>query len=75
MFTQLYSVNKMQDTPRPMPKSHDFEKDNDVTHLERVTSETPPGEVEKGQRLAPIVSNGPVVHEKVGHTIKLRHGH
>jgi hypothetical protein len=75
MFTQLYTVNKMQDTPRPIRRSHDIEKDNDVTHLERVTSETPPGEIEKGQRLTPIVSNGPVVHEKVRHTSQLQNGH
>ncbi|KAH7088754.1 major facilitator superfamily domain-containing protein [Paraphoma chrysanthemicola] len=66
MFSQLYTVNKMQDTPRPMRPSHDVEKhDNDITHLERVTSHTPPSEVEKAQRLTPTASNGPVVHEKM----------
>lgn len=66
MFSQLYTVNKMQEPQRPLRPSHDAEKHEDnVTHLERATSRTPPSEVEKGQRLAPTVSNGPVVHEKV----------
>lgn len=55
----------MQDTTTPPPArySHDAEK-NQVAHLESVASRTPPSEVEKGQ-LAPVVSRGPEVHEKV----------
>jgi hypothetical protein len=49
----------MHDTLR-----HSHEKD-DVTHLERISSGSPHNEVEKGQQLAPTVSNGPIVHEKV----------
>jgi hypothetical protein len=40
-------------------------KGNDVAHLEKVNTHTPPSEMEKGQPLVPIVSRGPVVHEKV----------
>jgi hypothetical protein len=46
----------MHDTLR-----HSHEKD-DVTHLERISSGSPHNEVEKGQQLAPTVSNGPIVH-------------
>lgn len=37
----------------------------DTAQLESVNTRTPPSEVEKGQRMAPIVSRGPEVHEKV----------
>jgi hypothetical protein len=57
---------RMKDSLRPTQHSHDVDKkEQDISHLEMVPSHTPPGEVEKGQKLAPIVSNGPVVHEKV----------
>jgi hypothetical protein len=56
----------MKDSLRPTEHSHDVDKkEQDISHLEMVPSHTPPGEVEKGQKLAPVVSNGPVVHEKV----------
>ncbi|OAL03750.1 MFS general substrate transporter [Phaeosphaeriaceae sp. SRC1lsM3a] len=57
----------MQDAPHPpVRRSHEVEKKgNDVTHLERVTTHTPPSEVEKGQPLAPVTSRGPVVHDKM----------
>ncbi|KAH7356104.1 major facilitator superfamily domain-containing protein [Pyrenochaeta sp. MPI-SDFR-AT-0127] len=55
----------MQDTTLQPPRhSHDVEKDQ-VTHLERAESRTPPSEVEKGNKLAPVVSRGPEVHEKM----------
>lgn len=44
--------------------SPDLEKD-EVNHLENATSRTPPSEMEKGQRLTPVASRGPEVHEKV----------
>jgi hypothetical protein len=68
MFSQLYTINRMHDTTHPPVRhSHEVEKkENDVAHLERVTTHTPPSEVEKGQPLAPVTSRGPVVHEKVG---------
>jgi hypothetical protein len=68
MFTQLYTVNRMQDAPPPpLRQSYDVEKKDDVTHLERVPTHTPPSEMEKGRQieLAPTISRGPVVHEKV----------
>lgn len=57
----------MQDaTQPPVRRSIEMEKKgNDVTHLEKVTTHTPPSEMEKGQPLAPVTSRGPVVHEKV----------
>ncbi|KAF1938415.1 MFS general substrate transporter [Clathrospora elynae] len=64
MFSQLYTTNKMQETPNPGRYSRDSKK-HDVTHLEEVASRTPPSEMEKGQQLAPILSKGPVVHEKM----------
>lgn len=54
----------MQETQPVKHRPHDDEKD-EVTHLENVNSHTPPSEIEKGQPLAPTVSRGPVVHEKV----------
>jgi hypothetical protein len=38
---------------------------DDVTHLEKVNTHSPPSELEKGQQLAPTISRGPEVHEKV----------
>lgn len=67
MFTQFYTVNKMQEhQPQPLRHSHDAEKDQ-VAHLEKVTTRTPPSELEKShdQKLTPIVSRAPEVHEKV----------
>ena len=67
MFSQLYTINRMQDATHP-PRRHSHEmekKGNDVAHLEKVNTHTPPSEMEKGQPLAPVASRGPVVHEKV----------
>jgi hypothetical protein len=51
--------------------------DQDFTHMEKVTTHTPPSELERGQQLAPTVSRGRVVHEKVQykhlHTIYATH--
>lgn len=58
----------MHETLRHPTHSSDMEKhDNDVAQLEKVTTQTPPSEVEKGHtpQLAATASNGPVVHEKV----------
>ncbi|CAO2655044.1 Nn.00g117770.m01.CDS01 [Neocucurbitaria sp. VM-36] len=51
-------------TPKLARHSQDVEKD-EVQHLERLKSHTPPSEVEKGQQLAPVISRGPEVHEKM----------
>jgi len=53
-----------QDTPQATRQSFDLEKDN-VNHIERMQTNTPPSEVEKGQPLAPVATRGPEVHEKV----------
>jgi hypothetical protein len=68
MFAQLYTVNRMQNAPPPVRRSYEVEKKDDVTHLERVPTHTPPSDMEKGRELelAPTVSRGPVVHKKVG---------
>jgi hypothetical protein len=56
----------MHDTLRSGSHSNEMDKkDNDVTHLEKVNTHSPPSELEKGQQLAPTVSRGPEVHEKV----------
>jgi hypothetical protein len=44
-------------------RSYDIDK-NGQTHLEMVSTQTPPSEQEK-QQLAPVASRGPEVHEKV----------
>lgn len=55
----------MQETPRPIRHSHEVNEKDDVTHVERVATHTPPSEMEKGLQLKPTPSGGPVVHEKV----------
>jgi hypothetical protein len=56
----------MHDTLRSASHSNEMEKKgNDVTHLEKVNTHSPPSELEKGQQLVPIASRGPEVHEKV----------
>jgi hypothetical protein len=56
----------MHDTLRSEGHSFEIEKkDNDVTHLEKLNTHTPPGELERGHQLAPTISRGPVVHDKV----------
>jgi hypothetical protein len=60
------SHDKMLDTLRSSRQSHEVDmKANDVTHLEKTTTRTPPSEMEKGNRLVPVASRGPEVHEKV----------
>jgi hypothetical protein len=53
----------MQEATRSASPSHDFDK-HGQDHLEMVATRTPPGEPEK-QQLAPVMSRGPEVHEKV----------
>ena len=53
----------MQEAARSENRSHDFDK-NEQSHLEMVATRTPPSEPEK-QQLAPVMSRGPEVHEKV----------
>jgi hypothetical protein len=56
----------MHESLRSGPHSYEMDKKgNDVAHLEKVNTHTPPSEMERGQPLVPIVSRGPVVHEKV----------
>ncbi|CAN9104344.1 unnamed protein product [Alternaria alternata] len=53
----------MQEATRSASPSHDFDK-HGQDHLEMVATRTPPGEPEK-QQLAPVMSRGPEVHEKM----------
>ncbi|KAH8640398.1 hypothetical protein IG631_03339 [Alternaria alternata] len=53
----------MQEATRSASPSHDFDK-HGQDHLEMVATRTPPGEPEK-QQLAPVMSRGPEVHEKI----------
>lgn len=70
MFSQLYTINRMQETPpHTVHRDHDDTKleseKHDVAHLERISSGTPPSEREKMQPLTPATSKMPVVHDKV----------
>lgn len=69
MFSQLYTINKMQQAEDNKERRHDLEKpEEDAAHIERVVSHTTTSDPEKLSTDAVniAVANGPIVHEKVG---------
>ncbi|PSN61687.1 MFS general substrate transporter [Corynespora cassiicola Philippines] len=64
MFSLLYTVNAMQPPVKPVKPLRDEYK-HEVEHLEQVNSRPSPGELEKGDPITPVVSNGPPIHEKM----------
>ena len=54
----------MQPPAKPVKPLRDEYK-HEVEHLEQVNSRPSPSELEKGDPVTPVVSNGPPIHEKV----------
>lgn len=68
MFSQIYTIPtaNMQAPTNPV-KHHEVGKNEEqVEHLEKIATQTPPGDVEKGHQLGPVRSNAPTVHHRVG---------
>ena len=64
MFSRSHTFNKMEETRRSASRSQEFEKkDGNVVEMGSMAA-TPLNE-QDNQKLAPVGSNGPVVHEKV----------
>lgn len=57
----------MEETPKTLRSSNDEAKGSkqQTEHLEEVITGQSIAEIEKGEKFAPVVATGPVVHEKV----------
>lgn len=64
MFSQLYTINKMQESVNPVRPSQK-KADDKNEYLEQVPTQTSRGELEKGNGVAKVTSRTPTVHHKV----------
>ena len=71
MFSQVYTnpTTNMQAPTNPVKHQEMRKTEEQIEHLEKIATQTPPDDVERGHQLGPVRSNAPTVHHKVGHNV------